>query len=1025
MGGLAGVRFLTLGRLVAELAERDPSLEGKLVLQGAVLAEALRRRLVNAGSGADSSPGLQAIARRPASLCALVDTYRELRRVSDNDLESVAQIGGRLGEVARLVGEVHRGLADAFVDEEDLLEAAMAVLSKKNPALAAHLGRVVVYLPERLTSRQCALVSSLGSAVGAAVIVELTGDEAADAVVYKLGKSLGAPEPEPVPAPKWNADIVVRAHSPDCEVLHVLRSIMELNASGSPFSTMAVAYAIPDPYAELLRSHLERAGVPFNGSEPRSLAATVAGRTLLGALALHLKDWPRGETVDWLASIPLLDPSTGQELPATMWDRVSREAGIVKGLSSWIELLDAYVNLLRCEADRWDQNLGSGADSSPGRVESMRDRAEAAERLASFVISLASRFDEKPSTWQGWSKLCRAILNDYLGNEHERSRWPDEETVAFNSVVNILESLESLDEIPDRIGDKDPGSAMPLEAGESTPPGRQPTMERFFDALSTELDSPAPQTSRFGRGVFVGSIGELSGLSFDHLFIVGMSDEAFGHAGSGDPVLPDSLRKTTNGLLPLRGGVQEVRRRQYLCALANSSWCLVSFAEADLRSGRSLRPSRFWLNALGAVVEADRPLYSGDLESYKTSERYRILSSYAATIMEDREPASISDWDLRSLLRKIGQTGSVCDHFLFEEDDVLSAARSTIDSRSSSCFTRFDGKIDSLGIDPPGKASPVSATSLESLATCPRSYFFSHVLGLEERESPEEVEQVSALDVGNLVHGILKDFLQKYLSGSASGGISCRAWNHTHWDRLEKLAHRRFKELERQNRVGMRAQWAVIKASILRDLKEFLRQDSTLRSQIVSTPEAVELGFGGPDQKVVLDIGGKKVALKGSIDRVDRLGDGRLHVIDYKTGSSQPYERLSEDDPVVGGTKLQLPVYALAAQKLLDGAGAVGTYWFVTRKGGYKRKELQIDGSVVKQAKAAIGTLIDLVERGLFPGNPGPDGQHCRLCSFNDLCPSDRLRQWDAKWRSPLLNNYLALAEPDAGPSRSGGGKCE
>ena len=56
--------------------------------------------------------------------------------------------------------------------------------------------------------------------------------------------------------------------------------------------------------------------------------------------------------------------------------------------------------------------------------------------------------------------------------------------------------------------------------------------------------------------------------------------------------------------------------------------------------------------------------------------------------------------------------------------------------------------------------------------------------------------------------------------------------------------------------------------------------------------------------------------VRGFIDRVDRAPDGGLRIIDYKTGGPVAFTVKA----VVEGKKLQLPLYALAAEQALDSA---------------------------------------------------------------------------------------------------------
>jgi RecB family exonuclease len=92
-------------------------------------------------------------------------------------------------------------------------------------------------------------------------------------------------------------------------------------------------------------------------------------------------------------------------------------------------------------------------------------------------------------------------------------------------------------------------------------------------------------------------------------------------------------------------------------------------------------------------------------------------------------------------------------------------------------------------------------------------------------------------------------------------------------------------------------------------------------------PEGYEVAFGLQDRPALTVRDGEdSFRLRGFIDRVDRAADGRLRVIDYKTGGPSSYG----DKAVAEGKKLQLPLYALAAGEALGlGEPAEGFYWHV------------------------------------------------------------------------------------------------
>ena len=142
---------------------------------------------------------------------------------------------------------------------------------------------------------------------------------------------------------------------------------------------------------------------------------------------------------------------------------------------------------------------------------------------------------------------------------------------------------------------------------------------------------------------------------------------------------------------------------------------------------------------------------------------------------------------------------------------------------------------------------------------------------------------------------------------------------------------------ERRGLTGRDIFWRQDRREILRDLDRVLDDDSLQRNSEDTRVEAAELAFGtsdasiGPVSLALPD--GRTVRFRGRADRVDVTGDGALHVIDYKTGGAGGYQSLSEDNPVLAGTKLQLPVYAQAARLHRGEPDASGAVRILVRVG--------------------------------------------------------------------------------------------
>ena len=138
--------------------------------------------------------------------------------------------------------------------------------------------------------------------------------------------------------------------------------------------------------------------------------------------------------------------------------------------------------------------------------------------------------------------------------------------------------------------------------------------------------------------------------------------------------------------------------------------------------------------------------------------------------------------------------------------------------------------------------------------------------------------------------------------------------------------------------------------------------------------------------------------LIGSIDRVDRLGDGRLRVIDYKSGSNSSYAKLSHDDPLLAGQMLQLPIYSRAARTIVDpvtDAPVDAWYWFVLRA-PRKPRGYTVDGEVEQALNDALGVIVSGIDSGYFPLRPREPGfqlfTECEYCDPDELGTVDTHR---------------------------------
>jgi DNA helicase-2/ATP-dependent DNA helicase PcrA len=112
----------------------------------------------------------------------------------------------------------------------------------------------------------------------------------------------------------------------------------------------------------------------------------------------------------------------------------------------------------------------------------------------------------------------------------------------------------------------------------------------------------------------------------------------------------------------------------------------------------------------------------------------------------------------------------------------------------------------------------------------------------------------------------------------------------------------------------------------------------------------------------------------GRIDRIDDLGNGRVVIVDYKTGKPRAQEDANES--------LQLSIYAMAAREKWGYEAERLVFYNLEENSSIatRRDRLQLEG-----ARAKVEEVAHRIAEGDFDPTPG---YHCRFCSYRNLCPA-------------------------------------
>jgi hypothetical protein len=271
------------------------------------------------------------------------------------------------------------------------------------------------------------------------------------------------------------------------------------------------------------------------------------------------------------------------------------------------------------------------------------------------------------------------------------------------------------------------------------------------------------------------------------------------------------------------------------------------------------------------------------------------------------------------------------------------------------------------------------------------------------------------------VHRVLEAFIEGALAGTVPA--PGEPWPHEARARLLELADEHADEAERRGVTGFPLLWRRDRQRLRAEMQRFLEVDDRVRADSDASPVAAELSFGrAPDDPPAVRVdlpSGRHVHIRGSADRVDRATDGRLVVYDYKTSSDRAYADLSQADPTLAGTRLQLPVYALAAQAVHGPSdGPVSAqYWFVGSRGRFRTVGYSVTGEVLEAFRRTVDGLVQGIEAGLFPARPPASSWNthlsCPFCDPDGLGVADVARRWEILRATPELEDLVTLLEPE------------
>jgi len=271
------------------------------------------------------------------------------------------------------------------------------------------------------------------------------------------------------------------------------------------------------------------------------------------------------------------------------------------------------------------------------------------------------------------------------------------------------------------------------------------------------------------------------------------------------------------------------------------------------------------------------------------------------------------------------------------------------------------------------KGMTYSATRIDTYLKCPLKFYYRYVLGLEEKE--ELAQDPEGSDIGNFLHSLLQETFQGFLKRKPLVDDKFK-------DYFFKALDKRFEETFKNK---MKSDSFMLKAIVDERMKRFLAAEEKRPVQEILELEA--------ERKYTLNFGKKDFEFTAKIDRIDRLSDGSLLIIDYKTGSQYPMPVKSPDKLTAGEfsresikqavRSFQLPIYYYCLKNNYpDNPVSVGLYYLRTATLEVYDKDLSAVEKNMHLLKQPLGFIIGEMQDPQISFQA--DDEEARLC---DNCP--------------------------------------
>lgn len=494
----------------------------------------------------------------------------------------------------------------------------------------------------------------------------------------------------------------------------------------------------------------------------------------------------------------------------------------------------------------------------------------------------------------------------------------------------------------------------------------------FLEELNARLNAAQyEKPSEFETGVTVSDVMGIRAQNFKAVIMLGLNEGLFPLTVNEDALLRDKVRAFLSDALgypirPLKDRHQEERLLFYLAATSASDYLTCIYQRSDSQ-GKSRAPSLF-LHELERAVLIKPENKISVARAIKT--KYELLSL-----------ASLTGQEL--LILAVLSNNPAKNSALVSSDGIYNGLIETAQSlKKKNVLTEFDGLISS-GNNPYYGTHTASATSVETLKTCPMKFFFEKKLGLKSEYVIYSRTQYPAIEKGNLFHKIL----ELYYKTRTEEGTKRFTHDETVFDSVFEAAAQSFGGLGLYPLL-----WKILKEDIKAAVLNFINED--IAGMGLYAPKHFEYPVSG----IIKGVNG--ITWFGKMDRIDINENGSsVKINDYK---SRVRIRNIENE-LYKGNQFQVYIYIklLADNPPFNKYPAIN-FSLVNLYGYLNEGELKVlnyDSGIAAIQESLVNEKINYAagldkngEYFFIPDSVAQNaGNYCSFCDYSFACGKSRL----------------------------------